>query len=64
MNHVAEIASTAAHISAKALAFAMQEAQISVLKENINTEALIQEQLSNMINEMLPHLGNALNIAI
>ena len=63
MSNVAEIAAAAQYISAEELAIAMQKAQISVLKEGIEVEALLQEQLASMIQELMPHLGNAVNIA-
>jgi len=61
MSNVAEIASAAKHISAEELALALEKAQISMLKQNIEVEALLQQQLINMIQEVLPHLGNAVN---
>jgi len=64
MSNVAEIASAAQYISAKELAFTMQEAQISLLKQEIEVEALLQQQISQMIQEIMPHLGGAVDIAV
>jgi hypothetical protein len=63
MTNVAEIASAAKHISAEDLAIALQKTEMAVLKQNIETQALIQQQLANMIQEVLPHLGNSVNIS-
>ncbi len=62
MSYTAEIASAARQISAEELAIAMQKAEMSVLKQAIDVEALLQQQMANMIREMLPHLGTAVNI--
>lgn len=64
MSNVAEIASAAGHISAEKLAVASQKAQMSVLKMNMDASVMIQQQMTAMMREMLPHLGGNVNIAV
>ncbi|MCP4236287.1 MAG: hypothetical protein GY770_22360, partial [Aestuariibacter sp.] len=51
MSNVAEIASAAREVSAEKLGTAVQKAQISILKMQIDTEAQIQLQLAAMLRE-------------
>jgi hypothetical protein len=62
MSYVAEIASMARQVSAEEMAIALQKAQVSVLKEQMDVQALLQQQLATMIQDILPHLGNGVNI--
>lgn len=64
MSNVAEIASSAGHISAEKLAVARREAEMSVLKMNMDASVMIQQQMTAMMREMMPHLGGNVNITV
>jgi hypothetical protein len=62
MSHVAEIASAAGNISAEKLAEAHQEAQVNIIKMNMDAQVMVQQELADMIREIQPHLANHVNI--
>jgi hypothetical protein len=57
MNNVAEIASAARAICSESLAQAVQKAEISVLKKNIDAQTQIQMALVGMLQDIQPNLG-------
>lgn len=63
MSNVAEIASSAKTVSAEKLAVARQEAEMSVLKMNIDVQARLQMEMVNMLRQFQPHLGGNMNIS-
>ena len=62
MSNVAEIASAAGTISAVKLAEARQEAQVNIIKMNMDAQVMVQQELANMIRDIQPHLANTINI--
>lgn len=62
MSYTAEIASSAGRISSEKLAIAMREAEMSVLKMNIDVQAQIQLEMAQMLREVQSHLGGNINI--
>lgn len=63
MSNVAEIASTARTVSAEKLAVAGQEAEMSILKMNIDAQAKLHMEMVNMLRQLQPHLGGNVNIS-
>ena len=63
MSNVAEISSTAKTVSAEKLATARQEAEMSILKMNIDVQARLQMEMVNMLRQLQPHLGGNVNIS-
>ncbi len=57
MSYTAEIAASAARISGEQLAIAMREAEMSVLKMNIDAQEKIQLEMARMLEEIRSHLG-------
>jgi hypothetical protein len=61
MSNVAEIASAAKTISLEKLVIAKQEAEMSVLKMNIDTQAQLQLEMIEMLRQLQPYLGSNVN---
>lgn len=64
MSYVAEISSAAGNVSLEELVRTVQEAQMSVLKKQMDVQVQIQQQLVNMMRQLSPHLGSHVNIAV
>lgn len=62
MSYAAEIASSANRISGEKLAIAMRQAEISVLKLNIDVQAQVQLEMAQMLRDVQSHLGSHINV--
>jgi len=62
MSYTAGIASAAGRISGETLAIAMREAEMSVLKMNIDVQVQIQLEMAQMLTDLQSHLGMNINI--